>query len=358
MNKKTISAGKLKGLLRISDEDGIFRMLAIDQRSSLRKMLKDICKRDINFDDMALTKKLITSTLSPYASATLLDPEFGIPESLKYLHRTSGLLVSLEASSYENGGYEGRERKTVLLKEWSVGKVKKLGADAAKLLIYYRPDNTEEIKRYQQEIVKSIGDECRQNDICFVLEPLTYPYLDGEILEDSFDFVERKPSLIIEIAREFSKEEYGVDLLKLEFPVSLRYARGYNYGYFDGKGREEVFSLKDAEDACFEITKVSNVPWVLLSAGVDIVEFIYSVDIASRSGSSGFLAGRAIWKDAIKYFPNDQDMYDFLMTSGVNNLMRAIEASRSATPFYEHDKYRSFSNISLADSSEDWYKKY
>ena len=42
-----------------------------------------------------------------------------------------------------------------------------------------------------------------------------------------------------------------------------------------------------------------NVPWAVLSAGVNHETFIGQVEIAMRNGASGVIAGRSLWKDCI-----------------------------------------------------------
>ncbi len=361
MEKVKITAGKLKGFSRLADTEGKFRMLAIDQRGSLQKMLADAIGKDksaIGYKEIAMAKRLVTQALSPYFSATLMDPEYGVPESLKYLSRHSALLIATEKSGTEPFGYKGREKKTVLLEDWDVEKIKKLGADAVKLLLYYRPDSTPEVKEYQQDIVRFVGEECKKHDILFVLEPMSFAFMDDEPSSDSPQFARKKPEIVISTAREFSKEEYDVDILKLEFPVNLKFVQEFHKGTFDEKEREEVYSIKDAESACREITKVSRVPWVILSAGVDIEEFVYNVEIASNNGASGFLAGRAVWKEFTKHFPIEEDMLAWLLTSGVENYRQIYEASKKATPYYEHNFFKNFPNIEVADRGENWYREY
>lgn len=361
MEKMRISAGKFKGISRLADREGKFRMLAIDQRGSLQKMLADAVGKDksnIGYVDMAMAKRLVTSVLSPYFSATLTDPEFGVPESLKHLSKHSALLVATEKSGTEPAGYKLREKKTILLEGWGVEKIKKLGADAVKLLLYYRNDSTNEIKEYQEGVVKFLGQECKKYDLPFILEPVGYAFKDDEPSTDSPEYARKKPQIVMDTATEFSKEVYGVDILKLEFPVNLKFVKEFNRGYFDGKDREEVYSIKDAEDACHQITDISREPWVILSAGVDIAEFVYNVNIAANNGASGFLAGRAVWKDFAKYYPNEDDMRSWLSTSGIENYMKIYHASKNATPYFEHKQFKSFSNISIEMAGENWYKEY
>ncbi|MGB9694911.1 MAG: tagatose 1,6-diphosphate aldolase [Caldisericaceae bacterium] len=361
MEQVNITAGKLKGISRLADSEGRLRMLAVDQRGSLQTMLASAAgkdKKEIGYSELAFAKRLLTSVLSPHFSATLTDPEFGVPESLKYLSKNSALLVATEKSGTESAGYQGREKKTILLDGWSVEKIKKLGADAVKLLLYYRPDSSPEIKEFQENVVRSVGAECKKFDIPFVLEPVGFAFKDDEPSTDSVNFAKKKPEIVINIASEFSKEEYGVDILKLEFPVNLKFVKEFHRGFFDGKERDEVFSVKDAETACYQITKTSRVPWIILSAGVDIEEFVYNVEIASNNGASGYLAGRAVWKEFTKYFPVESDMVAWLQTSGVENARKILYASKNSTPYFEHKQFKSFANIAVANASADWYKQY
>jgi tagatose 1,6-diphosphate aldolase len=361
MEKTYITAGKLKGISRLADAEGKLRMLAIDQRGSLQTMLANAIakdKKEIGYAELATAKRLVTFALSPYFSATLIDPEFGVPESLKYLGKNSALLVATEKSGTESVGYQGREKKTILLDGWSVEKIKKIGADAAKLLIYYRPDSSQEIKEYQEQVVRTVGSECKKFDIPFVLEPVGFAFKDDEPSTDSANFAKKKPEMVINSAKEFSKEEYGVDILKLEFPVNLKFVKEFHRGCFDGKERDEVYSVRDAETACYEVTKTSRVPWIILSAGVDIEEFVYNVKIASNNGASGYLAGRAVWKEFAKYFPVESDMLGWLQTSGVENVRKILNASKKATPYFEHKQFKSFANIQVAQAGADWYKQY
>jgi tagatose-1,6-bisphosphate aldolase len=65
-----------------------------------------------------------------------------------------------------------------------------------------------------------------------------------------------------------------MDLLKLEWPGSA--------------------------EACAEVTKnLGTVPWVLLSAGVAYDAFVERTTIALDNGACGFIAGRAIWGEAV-----------------------------------------------------------
>jgi tagatose-1,6-bisphosphate aldolase len=75
----------------------------------------------------------------------------------------------------------------------------------------------------------------------------------------------------------------GIDILKAEFPLDVKDERD-----------EKVWA-----EACRELTQASQVPWALLSSGVDFETFLRQVSVACESGASGVIAGRAIWKEAV-----------------------------------------------------------
>ena len=94
----------------------------------------------------------LCETLAYHATAVLLDPIFGAAQCVarNIIPKTCGLLVSLEETGYTGTKFS---RETSLLAGWSVSKVKRMGASAAKILVYYRPDLGNVTIR-QLEIVK------------------------------------------------------------------------------------------------------------------------------------------------------------------------------------------------------------
>src|SRR5712691_7320644 len=154
-----ISAGKLRGLQQISDDSGRFTMIAMDQRGSLQKMLHPENPKATTYAEMEAVKIGVTEALAPHASGYLLDPEFGVAPAINRfaLPGRTGLLVALEQSGYEK---KGNWRLTTLLDGWTVEKVKRLGASAAKLLLFFNPDAPREIVDHQVKVVQSVADEC------------------------------------------------------------------------------------------------------------------------------------------------------------------------------------------------------
>lgn len=354
-----LSAGKLRNLMCLSSDDGQFFMLAIDQRGSLQKSLKSTTGKDPSFDDMAVCKQVITGTLSPLGTAVLTDPIYGLARSMTMIPREVGLLVAYEHSGASKHGAGGRELRTSLVEGWSVQLISRAGANAVKLLIQYNPDASAETLDHQQRIVRQVGFECANENMPFLLELTGYP-LDSDD-PDTPEYARQKPGIVARSAAEFSKPEYMVDILKLEFPANLKYTNEYSGGgVLDNKARQPVYSLQDVAGFCRAVNDASSLPWVILSAAVNIEEFLINVEMACAAGASGFLCGRAIWKDCIKRFLQGEDaMSEFLADVGQYNFNRAIAAASRALPWWDHRKFGGFSNIQVAGAdNEHWHEQF
>lgn len=335
-----LSPGKWQRLRSLTDEQGRFKMMAIDQRDSLRQAIARTTGRDpreVGYEELAKAKQTVTKVLAPYATAVLTDPVYGYPYSIEHLPPRVGLLLACEETGYERAGPSGKERKSRLLEDWSVEKAQRAGADAVKLLIYYQPDASEEVRRHQQEMVQRVGEECVEADIPFLLELVSYAL--EEESADTLEYARKKPDLVIRSATEFSKPQYNVDVLKLEFPADLKWTKEFCNGAFDSKERQAAYTLSDVRGYCRQLNEEAGVPWVILSAGVEIEEFLVQVDLVTEVGASGFLCGRAIWKDAISLYPKLDEMEQWLSTEGAYNFVRANAHAQRALPWPRHRRF-------------------
>jgi tagatose 1,6-diphosphate aldolase len=330
---KKLTIGKIRGLQQIASPDGILTMCAMDHRGSLRSMINEKNPESVGYEEMVERKLELCSSLAKYASAVLLDPIYGAPQCLSrgVLPKTAGLLVSIEASGYSG---DKQHRVTELLRDWGVEKIKRMGASAVKILVYYRPDLAE-LAQKQLGTINRVAKDSIKYDIPFLVEPVSYAI--GREVDHPQRFAELKPELVIRTAREVTA--LPIDVLKAEFPADLRYQ--------NDKGR--------LLELCRQLNASSRVPWVILSAGVDFEMFYRQVEIACQAGASGFLGGRAIWQEAMN-ITGTRERVKFLKTMGVDRLKKLVEiANKYAVPWYK--KY-GLTRGELAEVSEAWYQSY
>jgi tagatose 1,6-diphosphate aldolase len=282
-----LTPGKLWGLRRMADENGIFKMTAVDQRPPIKGPIAAHLGIDqAPWDQVAQFKGLLVETLQAQSTAMLLDPHYAIPYSLDQMSPTKGLIVTLEDSLFEETG-EGRLSSDI--DDWSVAKIKRMGADAVKVLAWYRPDAGEIANQTQKDYVKRIGEECARYDIPFLFELLVYPLSsDAHQTKEYVEMKGKKADDVLASVADFAHADYNVDVFKLESPVNAS----------DADGSADVQAVFD------EMGRLAGRPWVMLSAGAGKPEFKQVLDHAFAAGASGFLAGRAIWLDAFKSYPD------------------------------------------------------
>jgi tagatose 1,6-diphosphate aldolase len=321
-----LTPGKLAGLQRVSDKRGVIAAAAMDQRGSLQKALAKEKGSEITDAMMEEFKSLVTEVLTPYASAILLDPEWGLPAA-KRRARNAGLLLAYEKTGYDK---TGPGRLPDLLDHWSVRRLKEAGGDCVKILLYYTPYDPKEINDQKHAWVERIGDECRANDIAFFLEFVGY---EEGADEKGLEYAKKKPHIVTESMREFSKERYGVDVLKVEVPVNMKFVEGTRS--FAG---QRAYSKKEAVEYFHRAAGVASKPFIYLSAGVSNAEFSETLELAGESGVkfNGVLCGRATWKDGIPIYAKQgaAQFRKWLETEGVKNITNVNEKLKAATSWF------------------------
>jgi tagatose 1,6-diphosphate aldolase len=321
-----MTAGKLAGMKAVSDARGVIAAAAMDQRGSLQKALAKERGGSVGDHDMEEFKTLVTEVLTKHASAILLDPEWGLPAS-KRRDRNAGLLLAYEKTGYDK---TGPGRLPDLLDDWSVRRLKEAGADCIKILLYYTPDDPKDVNDKKHAWVDRIGDECRSNDIPFFLELVGY---EEGADEKGAEFARKKPGVVLGSMREFTKDRYNVDVLKVEVPINMKFVEGTK-----AFGGTKVYSKDEATDAFRRAADVATKPFIYLSAGVSNAEFTESLELAAESGVpfSGVLCGRATWKDGIPVYAKQgaAAFQQWLQSEGVKNITNVNDHLTPARPWY------------------------
>ncbi len=324
-----LTPGKLAGLRAVSNERGVIAAAAMDQRGSLQKSLaREKGVADVPPTALEEFKTLVTDVLTRYASAILLDPEFGLPAT--HHRHDAGLLLA-----YEKTGYDSTTPGHLpdLLDHWSVRRLKEAGADCVKVLLYYTPFETSDINDRKHAWIERIGDECRTHDIPFFLEFVGYDPHGGD--EKGLDYAKKKPMIVSGSMSEFGKDKYGVDVLKVEVPVQMGFVQGARA--FKG---EVAYTRDQALQHFRDAASTTHKPFIYLSAGVSNAVFIETLGLAAESGTTfnGVLCGRATWADGMKVYAlsGAGPFREWLETQGVENIQNVNKALEHAHSW--HDK--------------------
>ncbi|MEM7029820.1 MAG: tagatose 1,6-diphosphate aldolase, partial [Chloroflexota bacterium] len=317
-----ITPGRYRGLKTTSlNKPDVFGIIAFDQRGSYKEMMPE----GMSYEALVQVKIDIIGSLSTAASAILTDPNYGLSPAM-HMSGRSGLLMSLEKSGYSG---DSTYRRMEMLEGWTPEKIRKMGVNAVKFMVYYNPQN-KELSDELDAVIETVVADCHSWDLPVYLEPMSYSN-DAHVSKDSAAFAEQRSDIVIETARRLSKT--GADVLKMEFPLDIKYN--------DDQTAWQV--------TCKELSAASTVPWVLLSAGVDFDQFKPQVEIACEAGASGFLAGRAIWKEGATMTPEDRQTFLNDVALPRLNLLIDIaqEKARPWTDFYE-----------ATATSETWFEAY
>jgi tagatose 1,6-diphosphate aldolase len=339
--KVRMTRGKFEGIQKIADEHGIIAAAAMDQRGSLQKAIGKAKGGEASAEDLSEFKAIGTRILTKYASAILMDPEYGL-DAIKGRAEGVGVLLA-----YEKTGYDADKpgRLPDLLPEWSVRRLVEAGADAIKILLYYDSEDKPEINEVKYAFVERIGAECAAVDVPFFLEPISYSDTIGD--DKGIEFAKAKPRLVTKYMEEFSKPRYGVDVLKVEVPVNVKFVEGSPA--FTGQA---AYSEQEAMEHFRTAAQAARLPFIYLSAGVTDEVFRATLELAARAdvGFAGVLCGRATWQDGIKEYGEGgaAALEAWLNDRGVQNIQALNEVlQRGAKPWY--DFYGGLDNIEVVD---------
>ena len=294
------------GLAGIATSQATFAIVAMDQRNTLKRMYHAVGIPDPSDDELVQIKADTVQALRGSASGYLLDPTFGTP-ALKLLPAEGpayGVLVAAEPS--ERGTINGEprgHRDPALNAQW----VKDQGGDALKFYVQLRadrkpgPDGVDTTAEVLQ-VVREVIADCREAGIPSVIENLIFPLAGEDAATPA-----QKADRIIEAA--VLLDELKPDLIKLEYPGDAA--------------------------SCRRLANSIKGPWAVLSAGVAFDEFAAALRVScDEGGTSGFIAGRSIWKDAVGM--DRQTRQAFLADEGkrrLDNLVQVIDGR--ARPYTE-----------------------
>jgi sulfofructosephosphate aldolase len=250
---------------------GHYAMLALDQRESLRGMFGlGPSGSYVGDDTLRRFKRSAVASLSGHASAVLLDRTLGLSDGAPPgLAAACGLIVAVDMLDNQ----PGREIMDVAFDhEVTPDFLASVRASAVKLLVAWRRDGD---RRKRAELVTQAIDLARAAGVASLIEGIVRPSGDGRWSDPA-----ERHEAILDCARELV--EFGPDIYKVEVP-----------GYVPG-------DLSRVEDQSALMSEIVGGDWVILSNGVAPEAFPEALAAAMRGGARGFLAGRAIWANAVE----------------------------------------------------------
>jgi tagatose 1,6-diphosphate aldolase len=326
----SLSEGKIRHMNALSNKEGIIAAAAMDQRGSLQKSIagaKGVPPDQITSEMLSEFKVIVCKTLTPHASAILLDPEYGLPAA-KARSSNAGLLLAYEESGYDN---TKQGRLPDLLPHVSGKRIADWGADAVKILLYYTPFDDPQVNDIKHAFIERIGAECEAIQVPFFCEFVGYDPKGGD--EKGVEFAKIKPQVVIGSMQEFTKPQYKIDVLKVEVPINANYVEGSSVY----KG-QKAYTREEALGHFRRAAEVATKPFIYLSAGVSNAQFVESLNMAAEAGTdySGVLCGRATWKDGVPVYAKQgaKALEDWMNVEGVKNIDAVNAALKTAKPWY------------------------
>jgi sulfofructosephosphate aldolase len=235
----------------IARPSGTFAMVAMDQRESLRTMLREH-GHDASEQRVARFKAAVARELAPYASGFLIEADH---LATVKPHVPHGLILAVDLLDQEEGA---------AVEDTSLDEDVRPSTEAValKLLVIWRDDDRRDAR---VELSQRFVELAAAHGLLSVLEPV--------VRHESREWA------IVEAARELGAVRPS--LYKCQVPL-------------EGK-RDPAEITRHAR----EIDAALPVPWVVLSQGVAPNDFPAAVEAACRGGASGFLAGRALWTSTL-----------------------------------------------------------
>ena len=257
-----------RALTNLARPSGALAMVAVDQREALRGMFAAHQSTPVPDSQLTQFKVDVARELSPFASALLVDQEFGIDAIIdqKALASSCGLIA---AADLLVGPAGGAATDTAVDPDVDPLRMRDIGSVGLKFLVLWRNDESPESRL---KLVDEFNQLCAKSGLPSIIEVIVKPPTDSS---RSFD---REEELVI-AAKEAST--WNADLYKAEVP-------------FHGEG-DLLAITRNAQ----RITEAVGTPWVVLSNGVKAPFFADAVKACAQGGASGFLAGRAVWADIV-----------------------------------------------------------
>jgi sulfofructosephosphate aldolase len=272
-----------QAIRNLAMSNGGYAMLALDQRESLRQMMSNGQNREISNVDIVNFKADALNIFATQPSAVLLDVDFGVDAYEESVAEQPPIILAIDLLHHAS---DGKLFATSLATDGIERAIERVHPQALKFLMLWSENET---PSQRLDLAGSFVDFCKLQELPAVLESIVRPkgtpvWSDPRAAADAMVIAADELSIV------------ESDLFKCEVP---------------GHGK---FGQETTIEYAKQITLAIGSPWVVLSNGVSAIDFPDAVSAACKGGASGFLAGRAIWADAVK----EKSASDFLKNESTN----------------------------------------
>ncbi len=286
-------------LSSIQTPSGMFTIAPFDHRGSLAQMMGVDISTPQGQEIITQLKVMFMEAFSSICSGVLVDPVFGWP-AIEKKAKNTGLILTLESSGYT----DDKSAVPTMIPDWGVENVKNNYA-VAKLLTYYHPSEPNALAK--KKLVMELGEYCRHEDVAFLLEPVIFNPLEKKDLSKT-EFQAAQLTTVQELQR-------SCDVIKIQYPGDAL--------------------------ACATITAELDIPWILLSRGMDYQSFYNALKISLENGCKGFAAGRSVWQEIGEFRtengkPDMVKVENFLHTTALERMKELIELTEKFSTQTSH----------------------
>jgi tagatose-1,6-bisphosphate aldolase len=328
--------GTTRRLTRLADPAGVVCVAALDHPENYLALFDpDVAK--VAHETVVASKLELAAALAGHASALLLDPVWSLGQALAagVVPGDVGLIAPIEVLSYEPERPPGWGVAPALRPGWTPARMARLGVDGVKLILFYRTEPAAAADA-QRRLVAELAAACREHELPLIIEPIWY-HRDGEDPNDPA-VQRRRARAIVEAASEFAA--LGADILKVQFPGTV------------GSAAERASAAAAARDLDAGLDR----PWVLLSEGAGFEDFAVQMEIVARAGASGYIAGRAVWGDAVGNLPDEVRRAGLARAAQRLDTLNDI-VRRHGKPWTRHAAAPAIDTVATA-ISPSWYTSY
>ena len=340
-----ISAGKYLGLKKMSDANGHLRLFNIDQNALLSaQVLKALQLDELPDQGLRNLKDQILRVITPECSGVIVDPVYSLANALTVLDNGIGFGISLDIEDRSSGKIVND-----MITNWGVNKIARVGGNSAKMSLSYIGDQGSVATQNQRDLVKTLGEQCQNYDIAFLLH-LSLQSAEAGRDTNNVDNSEKNMEIFLRALDVFRHTEYAVDLFIIEIPYPVSELPDPKSGHHR--------RVQKVQEAFNNINQALEHAWVVYNGDLkaDRSKSTLLLEYALKAGASGYALAEALWWEDFQHFPNISRFEDSMVANSVSLLRDMNRMCRqSAQSWRRRSRYTSSGDEATPYNTESRY---